>query len=59
MSNVHGTRKGDLRRTLIEAMRKWVYEKRQEKIARDALKLIEQNFKFGKRLYKHRYELYE
>jgi len=52
MSNVHGTRKGDLRRALIEAMRKWVYEKKQEKIARDALKLLEQNFKFGKRLYK-------
>ncbi|GFO96027.1 hypothetical protein ig2599ANME_0211 [groundwater metagenome] len=42
--SVHGTKKGDLGRALTEAMRKWVYEKKQEKIAREALKLLEQKF---------------
>jgi len=57
--SAHGTRKGDLGRALTEAMRKWVFEKRQEKIAQEALKLLEQRFDFGKRLYKYRYELHE
>ncbi|MCX9073984.1 MAG: hypothetical protein OIN88_04910 [Candidatus Methanoperedens sp.] len=59
VSSAHGTRKGDLGRALTEAMRKWVFEKRQEKIAQEALKLLEQRFNFGKRLYKHRNELHE
>ena len=54
-----GTKKGDLGKALTEAMRKWVYEKRQEKIAQEALKLLEQGFDFGKRLYKDRSDLYE
>lgn len=55
----HGTKKGDLGRAFTEALQKWICDKKQDKIAQDALKLIEQDFDFGKRLYKHRYELYE
>lgn len=57
--SVQGTKKGDLGKALTDAMRKWVYEKKQEKIAQEALKLLEQKFDFGKRLYKDRSELYE
>ncbi len=57
--NVHGARKGDLGKALTEAMQKWVYEKRQEKIAQEALALLELKFNFGKRLYRDRDELYE
>ncbi len=57
--SVQGTKKGDLGKALTDAMQKWVYEKKQEKIAQEALKLIEQKFDFGKRLYKDRSELYE
>ncbi|NJD54415.1 MAG: hypothetical protein FIB07_16320 [Candidatus Methanoperedens sp.] len=57
--SVYGARKGDLGKALNEAMQKWVYEKRQEKIAQEALKLLELKFDFGKRLYRDRDELYE
>ncbi|MCZ7392859.1 MAG: hypothetical protein ABOK23_02575 [Candidatus Methanoperedens sp.] len=33
--------------------------KKQEKIAQETLNLLEHGFKFGKRLYKNRSELYE
>ncbi|NJD77954.1 MAG: hypothetical protein FIB08_12820 [Candidatus Methanoperedens sp.] len=59
VSAVHGTRKGSLGEAITEAMQKWMYEKKQEKIAEEALALLEQGFKFGKRLYKDRSELYE
>ncbi len=58
-SLVHGTRKGSLGKALTEAMQEWAYEKKQKKIASEALKLLEHGFKFGKRLYKDRCELYE
>ena len=57
--SVHGAKKGDLGRAINEAMQKWVYEKRQEKIAQEALNLLEMKFNFGKRLYRDRDELYE
>ena len=57
--SVQGTKKGDLGKALTDAMRKWIYEKKQEKIAEEALKLIESKFDFGKRLYRERSELYE
>ena len=57
--SVHGSRKGDLGKALNEVMQKWVYEKRQEKIAQEALKLLELKFNFGKRLYRDRDKLYE
>lgn len=49
----------DTYKVLTDAMKKWVYMKRQEKIAHEALKLIEQNFDYGKRLCKDRSELHE
>ncbi len=59
VSAVHGTKKGSLGEAITEAMQKWIYEKKQEKIAEEALNMLEQGFKFGKRLYKDRSELYE
>jgi len=59
VKSVHGTKKGDLGRALTEALQKWISDKKQDKIAQNALKLIELDFDFGKRRYKHRYELYE
>jgi hypothetical protein len=56
---VHGAKKGDLGKALTEAMQKWIYEKRQEKIEQEALKLLELKFNFGKRLYRNREELHE
>ena len=57
--SVHGSRKGELGKALTEAMQKWVYEKKQEKIAQEGLKLLELKFNFGKRLYRDRNELHE
>ena len=59
VSSVHGARKGELGKALTEAMQKWVYEKKQEKIAQEALKLLDLKFNFGKRLYRERDELHE
>lgn len=59
VSSVHGARKGELGKALTEAMQKWVYEKKQEKIAQEALKLLDLKFNFGKRLYRDRDELHE
>ncbi len=56
---IHGTKKGSLGEAITEAMQEWIYEKKQEKIAEEALALLEQGFKFGRRLYKDRSELYE
>ncbi len=57
--SIHGARKGELGKALTEAMKKWVYEKKQEKTAQEALKLLELKFNFGKRLYRDRDELHE
>ncbi|VVB90631.1 Uncharacterised protein [uncultured archaeon] len=57
--SVHGTRKGELGKALTEAMKKWVDEKKQKKIAQEAFKLLELKFDFGKRLYRNRDELHE
>ena len=58
-SIAHGGEKGYLEKAVTEAMQRWIYEKRQEKIAEEALKLLETGFDFGKRLYKDRSDLYE
>ena len=55
----HGSERGYLEKAITDAIQKWIYEKRQEKIAEEALKLVEQGFDFGKRLYKDRSDLYE
>lgn len=52
-------KKESLGEAITDAMQKWILEKKQEKIAEEALKLLEQGFKFGKRMYKDRSELYE
>jgi len=59
VSSIRGARKGELGKALTEAMQKWVYEKKQEKIAQEALKLLDLKFNFGKRLYRDRDELHE
>jgi len=56
---VHGGEKGYLEEAVTNAMRGWVEEKRQEKIAERELKLLEKGFNFGKKLYKARDELHE
>ncbi|NKQ38955.1 MAG: hypothetical protein HF967_05715 [Methanosarcinales archaeon] len=55
----HKDKKEYLERAIIEAIQRWIYEKKQEKITEEALKLLETNFDFGKRLYKNRSDLYE
>lgn len=57
--SLHGARKGELGKALTEAMQKWIYEKKQEKIAQEALKLLDMKFNFGDRLYRNREDLYE
>jgi len=58
-SSAHEGEKEYLEEAVTEAMQRWIEEKRQGKIAEEALKLIEQSFNFGKRLYKDRSDLYE
>ena len=41
-----------MERAVTEAMQRWIYEKRQEKIAERELKLLEKGFNFGKKLYR-------
>lgn len=58
-SIVHGGEKGYLEKAVVDAMQRWIEEKRQEKIAERELKLLEKGFNFGKKLYKTRDELHE
>ena len=58
-SIAHGSERGYLEKAVTDAIQRWIYEKRQEKIAEEALKLIEEGFDFGKRLYKDRNDLYK
>ncbi len=57
--SVRGTKKGDIGKALTDAMQKWIYEKKQEKIAQKALELLDLKFNFGRRLYRNREELHE
>jgi len=54
-----GNGKGHLGKAFAEAIRNWMYERKQEKIAREAIDMMEQGFHIGKRLYKDRSELHE
>jgi HEPN domain-containing protein len=47
-SIAHGSKRGYLEKAATDAIQRWIYEKRQEKIAEEALKLIEEGFDFGK-----------
>lgn len=57
--SVHGKRKGTLGKALTEAMAEWTYAKKQKQIAEEALALMGQGFRLGRRLYRDRSELYE
>lgn len=56
---IYSKRKGYLGKAITEAMQHWIYEKKQRKIAKKALKLMEQGFDSGGRLYKTRGDLHE
>jgi hypothetical protein len=58
-SITHGGEEGYLEKAVIEAMQRWLEEKRQEKIAERELKLLGKGFNFGKKSYKTRDELHE
>ncbi len=55
----YGKSKGVLGKAINEALKKWLEEKRQDKIAKEALADLKKGHKFGKLLYKKREELYE
>ena len=52
-------KKGYLGRSITEAMKYWIYVKRQKEISGRQLKLLEKGFDFGSKLYKSRGDLYE
>ena len=41
------------------AMRAWIHKEKQAEIAREGLKLLDQGFHMGERLYRDRGELHE
>ncbi len=51
-------KKGYLGRAITEAMKYWIYEKRQREISEKQLKLLEKGFSFGRKLYREREDLY-
>lgn len=51
-------KKGYLGDAISEAMKKWLEERRQQKIAAEALADLRKGWKFGKILYKTREELH-
>lgn len=54
-----GKGKGMLGKSFAEAMQTWVEEKRQKKIAEEALRILGKGYPLGKILYKKRSELYD
>ncbi len=52
-------KKGYLGKALTEAMKQWIYEKKQKEISEKQLKLLENGFDFGKKLYNSREDLHE
>ena len=56
---VYGKKKGHLGKAFTEAIQNWIDERKQEKIAREALEIMNQDFSFGGRLYQNRSELHE
>lgn len=54
-----GTGKGKLGTAFREAMKKWVEEKEQKRIAQKGLELLRRGFDTGGIAYKHRDELHE
>lgn len=54
-----GKRKGALGKAVEEALKKWLYEKRQEQISKEMIELMEKGILMGKIKIKSRSELYE
>lgn len=54
-----GRSKGVLGKAVNEALSKWLEEKKQTKMAEEALIDLKKGHKFGKLLYKKREELYD
>ncbi len=54
-----GRGRGHLGKAIAEAMQNWVYERKQDKIAREALDMMDHGFTCGKIAYTHRSELHE
>ena len=54
-----GQRKGDLGKAVEEALKQWLYDKRQKQIAEEMLKLMETGIEMGKINIRSRDELYE
>lgn len=54
-----GSGKGHLGKAFTAAIQDWMYERKQKKIAREAIELLNMGFNMGERLYKDRSELHE
>lgn len=54
-----GKGKGHLGRAFAEALQNWVREHKQEKIAKEALDMMDRGFACGKLMYRQRSELHE
>lgn len=54
-----GRKKGALGKAIEEALKKWLYEKRQEKIAQEMIALMEEGIEMGRIKIKSRDELYD
>ena len=52
-------KKGYLGKSISIATKKWLEERRQEKIAKEMIELMERGFDMGKIKIKHRSELYD
>jgi len=56
---IYGTGKGHLGKAFAEAIQNWIYERKQEKIAKEALDMMDHGFACGKLMYRQRSELHE
>lgn len=54
-----GARKGYLGKAITDAMHGWVHERKQKKVAAEAMQLMQRGFDLGKWQYKTREELHE
>jgi len=55
----YGKSKGTLGKAVAEALEKWLKEKKQENLAKEAIAIMENGFNMGKIKIKKRSELYE
>ncbi len=54
-----GGGKGHLGKAFTEAIEKWMYDRKQKKIAEEARSMMKHGFNMGERLYTDRSELHE